>query len=230
MSSIAGNYTYCGFRTNTSNIEVFEIRGNSSSPQGSIAFDGQEFGRSNECVGGCRVVGLVLPISSGCDKQFYVERRGVSGSYAIYCKKLNCISPTTQSPTTQPPTTLSTTHIPTTFTTTETSPTTFTVDTMAPTSATSSASRDVGIIGRAVSYVKDNLSWINRLGTGGRPSQDIVTKDFTYSMQSKEVRSRISRDVWLRCVDDANENYNRGLGYITPVEIFNRKPPQFWRS
>ena len=159
-----------------------------------------------------KIIGT-YPTDDICRTNFHIQ---ISEGWNINlrsCIKDNCLPPTEPSPTTTEP---------------SSNPTTFTVDTMA-TTATSSASKDVGLIGRAVSYVKDSLSWINRLGTGGRPSQDVVTKDFTYSMQSK-VRSRISRDVWIRCVDDANENYNRGLGYITPVEIFNRKPPQFWRS
>lgn len=169
-----------------------------------------------------------------CQTRFYFEYTpdlNVPNSVNFFnrvCTKQNCDPnpttqpPTTQATTTQPPTTQATTT-PTTFTTTEPTETTtsFTVDTHA-TPATSSATQDRGLIGNAVGYVKGALSWVNRLATGGMPSQDVVTKDFAYGYQSQEIRSKISRDVWDRYAEVATANYNQGRGYTTPLDIYNQ--------
>ena len=168
--------------------------------------------------------------------KFIYENIAIHHSFSRICTKENCI-PTkiqaTTKPTTHSSTTLTMTQSntesptessssPTSFTVdTTASPTSFTVDTMA-TTATSSASRDIGLIGSAVSYIKSVFSSINRIGTGGIPPEDVVTKDFTYAMQSDEVRSRIPKSVWVECAEIANANYNQGLGYTTPLSVYNR--------
>ena len=172
------------------------------------------------------------PTGSSCQTIFKFNLRyGTDQYHSIRCIKENCTDKTVLEgigiPALVPecsrdgiPTTRTSSRQPTTQISIESSnPTSFTVDTMA-TSATSSGSRDIGLLGTVVSKVKDTLSWINRLGTGSIPSQEVTTRDFTYDMQSKEVRSRISRSVWLRCAEVATDSFNNGKGYTTPLDVY----------
>ena len=226
MSSVAGSYTNCVSPIGQYNIHG-NFTGNYSHPVGCLHFDHFRYcsdpsqsivyqvfpriGLMNDT--NARLVSAYRLNNDTCETRF-------NFLFFTAPQYVDCIKDDCPTSTTQQPTTISTTHIPTTFTTTETSPspTSFTIDTMA-TSVTSSASKDIGLLGSVVSKVKDTLSWINRLGTGSIPSQEVTTRDFTYDMQSKDVRSRVSRSEWADCVEVATSHYNSGKGYITPLDI-----------